>query len=341
MDLETLTHRLSRWLDRRRVRPGAGMLCRSLQHDGDELLDQGHGLEAYAERGSTMAIPLLYPWANRLDRFAYEAAGKDVTFPDDRALTHADPNGLPIHGSVPGLMRWHAEVPGDDRSSVAASLVWGSGPPELEQLYPFAHEARVQATVSPGALTIETRVLASGSDRVPVSFGYHPYVSVPGSGRAAWRVRLPALERLALDAQMIPTGEREPFDEIDFELAESSWDDGFVVGAQPARFAVSGPTGRGIAVELLEGYPFAQVFAPPGHDFICFEPMTAPTNALRSGDGLTVLAPGEEYRRRVPRQRLVAGRETQRHSCVSRPDLRRCDPESAAAAPAAATAACP
>jgi galactose mutarotase-like enzyme len=35
-----------------------------------------------------------------------------------------------------------------------------------------------------------------------------------------------------------------------------------------------------VAVTFLEGYPFAQVYSPPGADFICFEPMTAPTNAL-------------------------------------------------------------
>ena len=52
--------------------------------------------------GATMGIPLLYPWANRLESFGYEAAGKTVSFPDDRALTDADPNGLPIHGAIPG-----------------------------------------------------------------------------------------------------------------------------------------------------------------------------------------------------------------------------------------------
>jgi galactose mutarotase-like enzyme len=38
------------------------------------------------------------------------------------------------------------------------------------------------------------------------------------------------------------------------------------------------------------------VFAPEGQDFICFEPMTAPTNALEDGGGLTLVAPGDEYR---------------------------------------------
>ena len=47
---------------------------------------------------------------------------------------------------------------------------------------------------------------------------------------------------------------------------------------------------------MLRGYPFAQVFAPPGSDFVCFEPMTAPANALaRGGPDLTLVAPGESY----------------------------------------------
>jgi aldose 1-epimerase len=275
--------------------PDAGMLCCSLEHGGEQLLDLGRGLAAYAAHGHTMGIPLLYPWANRLDRHQYHAAGKSVTFPDDRAITHADPNGLPIHGAIPGLMRWTPEDRRDD-AALAAELRWVSPSPELEQLFPFAHEVRLEAVVAPGALAIATTVRASGRDEVPISFGFHPYLRLPEGGRERWRVKLPALERLVLDARMIPTGAREPVTETDFELAGASWDDGFVVDGQPARFEVVAPSGRGIALELLEGYPYAQVYAPRGHDFICFEPMTAPTNALRSGDGLTVLSPGQEYR---------------------------------------------
>jgi aldose 1-epimerase len=277
--------------------PDAGMLCCSLERDGEQLLDLGKGLAAYAAHGHTMGIPLLYPWANRLERFEYRAAGKFVTFPDDRALTHADPNGLPIHGAIPGLMRWepHDRV---DHSTLSARLEWNPpSPSDLQQLYPFAHEVDVEAAIAPGALAIATHVRAVGSDEVPISFGYHPYLRPPGGPRDGWRLKLPRLERLAHDAQQIPTGAREPVADTEVELADSSWDDGFAVLEQPARFEViDDESGHGIAVELLEGYPFAQIFAPPGHDFICFEPMTAPTNALSSGDGLTVLSPGEEYR---------------------------------------------
>ena len=64
--------------------------------------------------------------------------------------------------------------------------------------------------------------------------------------------------------------------------------------SEPARFSVTG-AGRRIELTFREGYSDAQVYALRAEQFICFEPMTAPTNALRSGDGLRVLAPGERF----------------------------------------------
>jgi aldose 1-epimerase len=48
-------------------------------------------------------------------------------------------------------------------------------------------------------------------------------------------------------------------------------------------------------VEFEAGYAFGQVFAPTDQEFVCLEPMTAPTNALVSGQG-PVAAPGDEFR---------------------------------------------
>jgi galactose mutarotase-like enzyme len=49
-----------------------------------------------------------------------------------------------------------------------------------------------------------------------------------------------------------------------------------------------------LLVDLDEGYPFLQVYAPAGGDFCCLEPMTAPTNALVTGDHATARA-GDRY----------------------------------------------
>ena len=39
-------------------------------------------------------------------------------------------------------------------------------------------------------------------------------------------------------------------------------------------------------MRFVEGYTHLQLFTPPGRPVVAIEPMTAPTDALRSGDGL-------------------------------------------------------
>src|SRR6185312_3807829 len=60
--------------------PEAGMICCSLRHRGEELLGQRAGVDRY----STMGIPFLHPWANRLGGERFELAGRcvDLTLPD-------------------------------------------------------------------------------------------------------------------------------------------------------------------------------------------------------------------------------------------------------------------
>ena len=274
--------------------PGANLLCSSLRHRDGELLDPGHGVEAYARLGRTMGIPLLYPWANRLSRRGYAAAGRSVSLPEPEGRYAVDPNGLPIHGALPGHLRWEVAEHGPDR--LRATLQWGS--PALLELFPFAHEVQVQAVVDERGLILTTTVRATGGDSVPVSFGYHPYLTIPGSQRRGWQVDLGASERLALDERMIPTGAREELIHRDFLLADESWDDSLASLSTPAQFLVSDGE-LTVSATFEAGYGWAQVYAPPGGDFICFEPMTAPTDALNTGTGLTVLAPGDEYTARV------------------------------------------
>ena len=274
--------------------PAANMVCISLRVGGAELVDPGQGVEAYAERGKTMGIPLLYPWANRLDHRGYHAAGRHVTLPAPDGRYAVDPGGLPIHGALPGDLVW--EVLGQSGSDrVHARLRWSSA--KLLELFPFEHELELEAIVSEGALSIATTVLASGSAPVPVSFGFHPYLRPPAGQRQSWHVELGATQRLELDERMIPTGELKPLAQRSFELVDSSWDDGLAGLDDPPVFAAAAD-GRRLSVTFDEGFDWAQVYAPPGKEFICFEPMTAPTNALNSGDGLRVLEPGQRHRAR-------------------------------------------
>src|SRR5690242_5905918 len=117
--------------------PALNMVCCSLRHDGTELLDLRRGLETYAEAGKTMGVPLLYPWANRLDRFGYEAAGKIVELSENDARIPRDSQGLPIHGVLPSLLEWEVGSSAGG-NSIGAWLAWSSS--ELLELFPYRHE---------------------------------------------------------------------------------------------------------------------------------------------------------------------------------------------------------
>jgi aldose 1-epimerase len=285
-------------------RPGAGMLCSSLRHHGQELLAQNAGVDAYVRSGKTMGIPLLYPWANRLAAFDYTIGGRTVQVPHDESLVHTDANGLPIHGAIGGRQVWQLTGARElGSSSLAATLSWSEEQPRLFELFPFRHDLRYEALLQGGRLEISVTVHACATDTVPLAFGFHPYLS-PGAQRASWQIELPAMRALTLDAQQIPIAPAlEPHAQASpaqtlpaqrFELDRREFDDGFDSLDTPARFNATG-TDRRIEVTFLEGYPCAQVFAPASGQFICFEPMTAPANALRRHERLRLLAPGESF----------------------------------------------
>jgi len=271
--------------------PGANMVCCSLRYHGLEFLDPGDGIAAYAERGRTMGIPLLHPWANRLEGVEYCAAGRRVVLPRDQAVIAVDESGLPIHGVIPRRMRWH--VAALARHALVSVLNWRT--PELLELFPFEHELRLEVTIERGRLEVVTTLRATGREPVPVAFGYHPYLRIPGVDRDAWQVTFAESERLLLDERMIPTGRRVPLSRRSLRLGDRGFDDAFAALSVPAQFRVAGG-GLALTADFLDGFRYAQDFTPPAAGFICFEPMAAPTNALNSGDGLTVVQPGGEYR---------------------------------------------
>jgi aldose 1-epimerase len=273
--------------------PGAGMICCSLRHRGEELLAQVGSLAEYEHDGHTMGIPLLYPWANRLAAFDYEVGGRTVQVPHDPERIQLETHGLPIHGVIGGRQRWElTRAPGPEGGALTARLRWDDSVPDLLEVFPFRHELVYDARLEGGRLRVELTVHANGVDTVPLAFGFHPYLALPGAPRERWHVELPAMRRLALDDHQIPTGPDRGFDAQRFTLAEREFDDAFDQLAEPSRFAVEAG-GRRVEVEFAHGYPCAQVFAPLNATCICFEPMAAPPNALRSGSELRLLKPGE------------------------------------------------
>jgi aldose 1-epimerase len=246
----------------------AGITCTSLRHRGEELL-------------GPLGIPFLHPWANRLSREHYEFAGRLAHVP---AGAPRDEHGLPIHGLEQG--EW-AIAGRRDR-------LRGTLDHDSPDGFPFPHRVELEARLTGDELRITTVIVATADIAVPISFGFHPYFRLPGVVRRAWRVTMPQLCHEQLDLDNIPTGRAQAEPAAGFELGSLTFDDAYVDVEPGAAFLLAGG-GRQIEVRFDSGYPVAQVFAPAHADVVCFEPMTAPVNALVTGERLQSIGPGERY----------------------------------------------
>lgn len=272
--------------------PEAGMIGTSLTDSGVELLGQRRGLDAYVKAGKTMGIPILYPWANRLGANTYTAENVTVTLTPGENGVRPDPNGLPIHGTLAAYPGWR--VTAESANELSAEVDFGADP-ELLASFPYPHTLAVTARLAERALTVRTTVTATGDQAVPLCFGFHPYLRLPDVARGEWIVETPPLRHLRLDAQGLPTGETSEQPATEEPLGDKAFDDAYDGVSDGAVFAVSGD-GRRLEVHFEQGYPAAQIFAPLAEDpeqaIVCFEPMTAPTDALRRG-GYRCARPGE------------------------------------------------
>ena len=266
--------------------PDAGMIGISLTDSGVELLGQRRGLDAYVAAGKTMGIPILYPWANRLGANTYTADGTTVTLTAGQHGVRTDPNGLPIHGVLAAYPNWR--VTHESANELTAEVDFGDQ--DLLASFPFPHRLALTVTLFERTLRLRTSVTPSGDRAVPLCFGFHPYLQLPDVPRDQWIIETPPLRHLKLDRQGLPTGETARQPASTEPLGGKVFDDGYDEVADGAVFAVSGG-GRRIEVHFEQGYAAAQIFAPSSESVVCFEPMTAPTDALRRG-GYPTAEPG-------------------------------------------------
>ena len=118
-------------------------------------------------------------------------------------------------------------------------------------------------------------------------------------------MHLAARDHLPLNDMLIPTGERHAMELPEpYPLHGAVLDDVFTNLVRDAdgraRFWVEGRRRR-ITVTYGPKYTVAIVYAPAGHDYICFEPMSAITNAFNLAHAgvygeLQNVAPGEVWR---------------------------------------------
>ncbi len=266
-----------------------GTLGVSLRHRGVELIAMPRSVEQYALGWST-GIPLLHPWANRLASNTYHFEHQTITIVQHSVPS--DRNGLAIHGTMQGrrfILTTHSE------SEMTAFFDFND--PELLASFPFPHRITITVTIVGTTLEIMTEVRNDGTTAMPISFGWHPFLTLPSRPRSTWRLRTPACVRHVLDAHMVPTGATDPQPLLDAPIGIRTYDDHFALGDD--RVFIVADDDRTITLTFDNKYPFAQIYlpapdAPLAGDFVCIEPMTAPSNALVS-QRASKLDAGETY----------------------------------------------
>ena len=252
--------------------------------------------------GAMGGVPFLWPWANRIDGLSYWISGKKYAINPELGNVRIGPGPTPIHGLLVSARQWkvvRAEATATEAVLAARIELWRE--PAMMAQFPFANAVTTTYRLKEGALEVETVVENLSSEPMPVSLGYHPYFQVTDLPRDEWKVRVPAREKFLLNERVVPTGVLVPNPYANTPtLKDVVLDDVFGALVRDAdgwaRFRLEGLK-QSVTVEYDSAYPVAVVWAPPGRKFICFEPMSAPTNAFNAAhDGwfkdLPVVEPG-------------------------------------------------
>ncbi len=251
-------------------------------------------------------IPFLAPWANRIADASFWADGKRYLFNPDLGTVHVSARGIAMHGMLTDSPLWQVtDVGANGTSAHVTSRLEFWKYPDLMANWPFAQEYEMTYRLADGVLQVSTTVKNLSAKPMPIVLGYHPYFNIPDVARSEETAHIPARKHVETDARLVATGELTA-DHLPDQvfLRDHTFDDGFtdLVRDSDGRAVFSVQAGAK-KIEVIYGpkYQVGVVYAPPGKNFICFEPMTAITNGINlAHEGkypeLQTVAPGATWR---------------------------------------------
>src|SRR5258708_801302 len=132
-------------------------------------------------------VPLLWPYANRLDEQAFYANGQKYSF--DPGLGNTGRGAIPIHGFLTDADAWTlVDAQADSQSAWVTMKLEFSRIPRYVKQFPFAHTLTMTYRVQDGALEVRARIDSLCDEPMPVAIGFQPYFPLTDSPRQAWRL---------------------------------------------------------------------------------------------------------------------------------------------------------
>ena len=239
-----------------------------IQVKGKDLVRTSATLADFQARPGFNGMPILAPFANRLDETAFYANGKKYNFNLELGNVRGP---IPSTGYVNGSKAWQlVEAKADERSAwVSCRLDFYEHPLFMAQ-FPFAHSITLTYRVSDGALEVHTRLDNLSAEPMPVAIGFHPFFQLTDSPRDEWVLSIGARTHWLLADTKMPTGQTQPIatflaNPAAIELAPLDLDDVFSDLVRDARgratMSLRGKTQR-LEVVLGANYRAVVIYAP-------------------------------------------------------------------------------
>jgi aldose 1-epimerase len=269
----------------------AGCL-RLFAKDGVQLTES-FGDDAIPPGGSGI---LLAPWPNRVADGKWMLDGK-VQKLDITELTrgHAS-HGLLRNSSYRAVSR------SEDAVELEAEIFPQHG-------YPFRLTHRVRyALDGEGDLAVTQTLVNHSAAPAPVALGAHPYLRLGDTEAAELTLTVPGATYLQADERLIPSGSAPAEGAADLRggtavgrlgIVDRCYTDLEPVRDSRAETTLAAADGRSVTLWQEAPFGYTHIFVTdtfPGRELaVAVEPMTAPANALNSGDGLVWLEPGGSF----------------------------------------------
>ena len=231
----------------------------------------------------------LSPFVCRIPDGKYRFAGREYEF--RRKFT----DGSAIHGI---LFDKAFEVTDELGSDASASVTLQYHYLGDDEGYPFHYRCLVRYILrKDGMLLVETAVLNTGKQPLPIADGWHPYFTLGGSSDD-WQLSFHASTMVEFNDKLIPTGRLVPntLFSTPQRIGDSFLDNCFHVDRQQGGPActLSNPA-NGLRLQFFPGdhYPHLQIYTPPHRRSIAIENLSGTPDCFNNGMGLLVLEPNK------------------------------------------------
>ena len=231
-------------------------------------------------------VPLLWPYANRLDEQAFYANGQKYSF--DPGLGNTGRGAVPIHGFLTNTTAWKlVEATSDARSAWVTMKLEFFRIPQYMKQFPFAHTLTMTYRLQEGALEVRTRIDSMTAEPMPVAIGFHPYFQVTDAPKDEWRLSIAAKTHWLLDARTIPTGETQAISRLlpdprNVVVKDVSLDDVFSDLERDAQGrATMSLSGKSQQVDVVLGPKFKTILVySRGAGSVALEPMAGISDSM-------------------------------------------------------------